>query len=168
MYKIRFKMNMQKAVESILWLIERGESNMYNIWKMLFAAEKHSLNNYGCPITGDIYYAMKHGTVPTDLYSIAKSDKKGIGFHKEGKDALVAEKAYEDGWLSDTDLKSLEFGYNEYKGLSFSEVEGKNHEEPCWKKNYIPNTSVAIPFEDFIEHDWVLEDLRGVAHRMVL
>ncbi len=38
---IQFKMNTQKAVESVLWLIQRGESNMYNIWKMLFAAEKY-------------------------------------------------------------------------------------------------------------------------------
>jgi uncharacterized phage-associated protein len=161
-------MNVQKAVECVLWFIERGESNMYNIWKMLFAAEKYSLNNYGCPITGDEYYAMKHGTVPTMLYDIARSDKKELGFHKEGKEILVADKQYEEGWLSDYDLISLEFGYNEYKGMNFNEVEAKNHKEPCWKKNYATNSSTPIPFEDFIEQSWVLEDLKGIAHRMVL
>jgi hypothetical protein len=161
-------MNMQKAVECVLWLIEHGESNMYTIWKMLFAAEKHSLNNYGCPITGDAYYAMDYGTVPTKLYDIAKGKIQIRGFYKKGKETLVAEKRYEEGWLSDYDLISLEAGYNEYKGLGFPEIEDKNHKESCWEKNYIKDTSVPIPFEDFIEHDWVLEDLRGVAHRMVL
>jgi uncharacterized phage-associated protein len=161
-------MNAQKAVECVLWLIERGESNMHTIWKMLFAAEKHSLNNYGCPITGDTYYAMRHGTVPTGLYDIAKRKIQRMGFYQKDKETLVAEKRYEDGWLSDDDLASLEVGYNEYKGLSFSEVEDKNHKESCWKKNYATDTSVSIPFEDFIEHEWVLDDLRGVAHRMVL
>ena len=168
MYKIRFNMNEQKAIECVLWFIERGETNMYNIWKMLFAAEKYSLNNYGVPITGDTYYAMDLGTVPTVLYDIAKGKIQRKGFSKKDKDTLVADKRYEEGWLSDSDLISLETGYNEYKGLGFHEVEDKNHKESCWKKNYIKNISVPIPFEDFIEQDWVLDDLRGVAHRMVL
>jgi len=168
MYKIHFNINKQKAIECVLWLIERGETNMYNIWKMLFAAEKYSLNNYGAPITGDTYYAMKHGTVPHSLYNMAKSAKQGKGFHKEGKDRLAPEKLYEDGWLSDSDLVSLEVGFNEYKGMDFSNVEKKNHKERCWKKNYVENTSKPIPFEDIIEKKWVLEDLRGVAHLMVL
>jgi len=168
MYKIWFNMNKAKAIECVLWLIERGETNMYNIWKMLFTAEKYSLNNYGVPITGDTYYAMKYGTVPHKLYNIAKNTKHGVGFHKEGKDRLVPEKLYEDGWLSDSDLVSMEVGFNEYKDMSFSQVEKKNHKERCWKKNYSENTSKPIPFEDIIEKKWVLEDLRGVAHLMVL
>jgi hypothetical protein len=56
---IQFNMNTQKAIESVLWIIHNGESNMYNIWKILFSAEKYHLNKYGRPITGDKYVAME-------------------------------------------------------------------------------------------------------------
>jgi len=52
---IKFKLNKRKAVEAVLWFIkEKKISNMYAIWKMLFAAEKYHLNTYGRPITGEI------------------------------------------------------------------------------------------------------------------
>ncbi|MCL2260657.1 MAG: Panacea domain-containing protein [Fibromonadales bacterium] len=141
--------------------------NMYNIWKMLYAAEKYSLNKYGCPITGDNYFAMKHGTVPSKLYNMAKISQAGMGFYRFDN-FLVAEREAEEGYLSDANMEALEFGYKEYAGLTFDEVEKKNHEEAAWKKNYISDTSAFIPFEDIIEEDWVKEDLEGVAHRMVL
>ncbi|MCL2100664.1 MAG: Panacea domain-containing protein [Fibromonadales bacterium] len=166
---IRFNMNKEKAIECVLWLIERGESNMYNIWKMLFTAEKYSLNNYASPITGDVYRAMKHGTVPRKLYEIANSNTptQGDGFYRDGN-TLIRKKCYESGWLSDYDLVSLQVGFNEYNGLTFNQVEKKNHKEKCWKKNYAKNASKPIPFEDIIEKKWVLEELRGISHRMVL
>jgi uncharacterized phage-associated protein len=168
---INFKMNTQKAVECVLWFIQRGGTdcyNMYNIWKMLYAAEKYHLNKYGRPITGDNYYAMKHGTVPSKLYDIAKDSLHGIGFCKREDNYLIAERDPEDGYFADSDMEALEYGYNEYSGLAFAEVEAKNHEELAWKKNYKQNGSTLIPFEDIIEQDWVLEDLEGVAQYMVL
>jgi len=110
---------------------------------------------------------MKHGTVPSKLYDIAKGEQRGIGFYKM-ENNLIAERAPEERYLADSDIEALEFGYKEYAELNFDEVEKKNHAEFAWKKNYILNSSAAIPFEDIIEKDWIIEDLEGVAHRMVL
>jgi hypothetical protein len=158
---IRFNMNTQKAIECVLWLIQRGGTisyNMYNIWKMLYAAEKYSLNKYGCPITGDNYYAMDFGTVPDWLYESTKIKQGGIDFYREGY-FLYAKRPPEEGYLTDFNIEALEFSYNEYAGLDFDAVKNKNHEEPAWKKNYVPNSSALIPFEDIIEKEWVKEDL---------
>ena len=122
---------------------------------------------YPCPITGDNYFAMKHGTVPSKLYNMANNSQMGIGFYRFDN-FLIAEREPEEGYLFDSDIESLEHGFKEYAGLAFDEVEKKNHEESAWKKNFMPNTSAFMPFEDIIEVDWVKEDLDGVAHRMVL
>jgi len=164
---IRFNMNTQKAIECVLWLIQRGESNMYNIWKMLYVAEKYSLNKYGGPITGDDYFAMDFGTVPRWLYDATKIKQEEISFYRENN-LLRAKRPPEEGYLADFNIEALEHGFKEYAGLDFEAVKKKNHEDSAWKKNYTPNTSTFIPFEDIIEEDWVKKDLDGVAYNMVL
>lgn len=167
---IRFNMNTQKAIEAVLWIIQNGESNMYNIWKVLFAAEKHHLNKYGRPITGDTYMAMPYGTVPSWLYDATKIKKQGIGFYKDNK-SLIAERAPTMTYLSKSDVRALEYGLEEYKGLDFGAVLEKNHKEPAWIKNYAlrgNNDCAPIPFEDIIEEDWLRRDLTVLAQNMVL
>ena len=103
---IKFNMNTQKAIESVLWIIENGESNMYNIWKILFAAEKYHLNKYGRPITGDKYIAMGYGTVPSWLYDATKIKQQGIGFRKDNN-TLIADRSPTMNYFSETDLEAL-------------------------------------------------------------
>jgi hypothetical protein len=163
-------MNTQKAIESVLWIIQNGESNMYNVWKVLFSAEKYHLNKYGCPITGDRYVAMEFGTVPSWLYDAAKIKRQGIGFFKDAH-SLVAERVPMVDYLSQSNLEALNYGLSEYAGLDFKSVKDKNHEELAWKKNYAlrgGNESAPIPFEDIIEEDWLKEELALVANAMVL
>lgn len=167
---ITFNMNPQKAVEAVLWIIENGESNMYNIWKILFSAEKYHLNKYGRPITGDKYMAMEHGTVPSWLYDTAKLRKQGVGFYRDGN-SLFAERTPFLEYLSKSDISALEHGLHDYAGLPFAEVRNKNHKEPAWVKNYAQRGSAdaaPIPFEDMIEEDWLKQDLACTAKNMVL
>jgi uncharacterized phage-associated protein len=138
---------------------------------MLFTAEKHSLNKYGYPITGDTYIAMKYGTVPSWLYKLTNKWHPGIGFIKCGNSFIAERKPIID-LLSEYDEKSLEHGYNEYSGLSFGEVKDKNHKEPAWIKNWEMREegreSVPIPFEDLVEEDWLREDLKLTSRTMVI
>ena len=167
---IQFNMNTQKAIESVLWIIQKGESNMYNIWKILFAAEKYHLNRYGRPITGGRYVAMEFGTVPSWLYDASKIKRQGVGFFREDN-SLVAERPPMEDYLSQSDVDALIYGLSEYAGLDFNAVKDKNHNEPAWQKNYDlrgNNDSVPIPFEDMIEEDWLKEELSILAKSMVL
>jgi hypothetical protein len=166
---IKFNMNKQKAIECVLWIIQRGEPNMYNIWKILFAAEKYHLNEYCRPITGDEYAAMQYGTVPSWLYKAA-CDGNARGFVKCGN-ALIKERKPITKFFSKSDIEALEHGYNEYAGLDFEAVESKNHKEPAWKKNWKKRgmlKSVPIPFEDLIEEKWLKEDLELTSSALVL
>lgn len=168
--KIIFNKNPQKAVEAVLWVIKNGESNMYNIWKILFTAEKYHLNKYGRPITGDRYMAMEHGTVPSWLYDTAKLRKQGIGFYRD-ENSLVAERDPILEYLSKSDINALKYGMQEYAGLSFAQVRDKNHKEPAWLNNYEKRgaaEAVPIPFEDMIEEEWLRTELAITAKDMLL
>jgi uncharacterized phage-associated protein len=163
-------MNTQKAIESVLWIIQNGESNMYNIWKILFSSEKYHLNKYGRPITGDKYIAMQYGTVPSWLYDASKLKRQGMGFFRDNN-SLIAERAPIYDYLSESDIEALKFGLGEYSGLNFGEVKNKNHSEPAWEKNYKlrgDNDSAPIPFEDIIGEEWLKKDLAVSSHSMVL
>ncbi|MCL2282183.1 MAG: Panacea domain-containing protein [Fibromonadales bacterium] len=169
---IEFKLNERKAIESVIWLIQRGQNNMYWVWKMLFAAEKYHLNKYGRPITGDTYMAMQRGTVPRWLYKgSGKAKEKYQGFSKNGV-LLASERGYIRKFFSKTDIEALEFGYDEYKNLkTFDEVQDKNHKEMAWKKNWKKRgvrKEVPIPFEDFIDEAWLIEELKWKSHLMAI
>jgi uncharacterized phage-associated protein len=164
---IQFNINTQKAIESVLWVIQNGESNMYNIWKILFSAEKYHINNHGRPITGDRYIAMGYGTVPSWLYNATNTEKSGMGFFRQDN-SLVAERNPMMDYLSASDVKALKHGFDEYVGLSFNSVMEKNHGEPAWKKNYTRNSGTPIPFEDIIEEEWLKEELSLFSNSLVL
>jgi len=142
---------------------------MYNIFKILFAAEKYHLNEHCRPITGDKYVAMEHGTVPVWLYENIKANNlRGVVISNHH---LYAERHPITKIMSDSDIKALEHGYNEYAGLSFSAVKEKNHKEASWIKNWKKrgvNKSVDIPFEDLIEEDWIKDDLETTSGILVL
>lgn len=163
---IKFNMNPQKAIEAVLWLISRGQSNMYNIWKSLFAAEKYHLNHYGCPITGDQYVAMPHGTVPGRLYDMANAKEYNDGFCRKNNE-LSANRLPNLDYLSESNIEALEYGFKEYENLGFAAVRDRNHAEQAWRKNY-NGGSVPIPFEDMIEEKWLKEDLGLLAESMVI
>jgi len=166
---IQFKMNEQKAIECVLWTIQRGESNMYNIWKILFESEKYHLNEYGRPITGIVYAAMEYGAVPFWLYK--NTDDGNIKEFSRNDNCLIASREPNMKKFSDSDIEALEHGYKEYAGLGFEKVKDKNHSEIAWVKNWDNRGErkfVPIPFEDLIAEEWLKEDLESTSYAMVL
>jgi uncharacterized phage-associated protein len=167
---IKFKLNKRKAVEAVLWFIkEKKTSNMYAIWKMLFAAEKYHLNTYGRPITGETYLAMQHGTVPKWLYKDA-CEMLGVGFARAGT-TLIAERNCIKDFFSETDIEALEHGHKEYAGMGFDAIERKNHKEPAWAKRWKrrgASREISIRFEDLIDEDWLREELAWSSPSLVI
>lgn len=158
--KIKFKLNSQKAIESILYVLSKKESvNMYNVLKIIFEAEKSHLNDYGRPITGDLIYKMEYGTVPLSIYNMLKNatiSSADRPFRKVGYNIIAARKPNVE-LLSETDLEALDLGCSKYLNLSFEEVKILNHEEICWKNGKL---NQAIPFEEIITSEDALDYIR--------
>ena len=163
---IRFTINTQKAVEALLWIVQRGESNVYNAMKILFAADKYHLNRHARPVTGDKYVAMRLGTVPSWIYDATKLTKPGIGFLKDGNNLVLEQGRVFDGNLfSISDIEALEHGFNEYSGKSFETVKRKNHREKAWVLARERNPGAEAPdilFEDMLTNKHLIEDLENL------
>jgi len=172
---IRFNINTQKAVETLLWIIQRGETNVYNAMKILFEADKFHLNTYGRPVTGDRYVAMKHGTVPSWIYEATKLTNSGIGFVKVDAHtlALASGRTANLDLLSESDVIALEHGFKVYAGKDFGYVKRLNHQEKAWIEAVKRcgegdpeqfEGAADIWFEDMIDEQWLIEDLQDIGH----
>lgn len=174
---IHFKTNPKKAVESALWLIERagGEMNLYNLLKSIFCAECNHINEYGVPIYGDSYVAMRHGTVASCLYDIIKGDMLEIAYLEEEplnynkKTYIVTGNRlpYLDE-LSQSNIESLEYGFKEYGNLSFTEVREKNHKNDAWEIIWNNSPNSPIPIEMLIDDKEIISELSQYSKHMVI
>lgn len=52
-----------------------GKAELYHLFRVLYIADTRHLAQYGSPITGDSYIAMKNNVVPFDLYCIYRQAK---------------------------------------------------------------------------------------------
>jgi len=108
--KIAFDFNESKAIETILYLANRiSRSYKYNICKMLYLADKTSLEKYGRFIFGESYSAMKEGATPSNSYDLLKeiAEKDTDDLCVEGN-AVVALRDANLDYLSESDIECLD------------------------------------------------------------
>lgn len=176
--RILFNLNSEKAIECVLWLIQRssGKINFYNLLKSIFSADCYHLNKYGIPIYGDRYKAMRHGTVPSYVYDVLKKDPAELAYLQTKLPFSVDTNSWnvsssqnpDTGKLSESNIEALEFGFKEYENLSFGEVREKNHRNEAWRKAYEEQENSIIPVEDLIDDKELIEDLLENSREMLL
>lgn len=69
------KLEIAKIIESIVYLVSRSKErkmSKLHLLKMLFFADRWHLRMYGRSVTGDTYYAMQYGPVPSECKRIAE------------------------------------------------------------------------------------------------
>jgi uncharacterized phage-associated protein len=170
MSKIRFNINYEKALQVILWVAKNNNGiNVYNLLKVVFAADCYHLNKYGRPVVGDTYIAMVHGTVPSVVYDIIKGDEvildlikcDGIPFKNDNHVINIkSQDSINEKYFSESDIEALNAGLNEYGSLSFKQVEEKNHTHKAWINAINRGVNSQVHYEDMIENKEILEDLK--------
>lgn len=166
--QISFTMNQDKALQTLLWILNQKPGiNVYNIMKVVFAADCFHLNEYGRPIYGDTYKAMKDGTVPSFMYDLTKLQHNVPFFHCS-KNGLQANSVPNMSYFSESDLEALEYGLKEYADLSFGAVREKNHQHRAWKNHEAElnagRKAVDIDYKEMIDNPEVLADLNELGH----
>ena len=110
--------------------------------KIIYFADKEHLLRYGRPITGDHYYALEQGPVPTRGLDAINAKNK----HPED-DAAVAQYGRLRGWtfewngqppdlkaLSKSDIKVLDEVFGRIGHLAAWELEELSHREAAWAR----------------------------------
>ncbi len=86
MSNIEFEFKHPKAMEAILYIANSDkvtDTTFMRVLKLLYLADKTSLESWGRFIFGDTYYAMKHGPVPTNAYDIMKDARDEDAYHSD-------------------------------------------------------------------------------------
>ncbi|MXV14315.1 Panacea domain-containing protein [Hufsiella ginkgonis] len=138
-----FRIDKDKAVHAALYVLDRiGPADYHKVFKILYFAEQVHLKNFGRPLTGDSYQAMKYGPVPSFLYDVFKASEKSESPFVE---AMVRSKAFavERGArkpivralvkpdldeLSESDLEALTISIEENSMLGFDALVKKSHD----------------------------------------
>ena len=108
--KITFDFNESKAIETILYLANRvSRSYKYKICKMLYLADKTSLEKYGRFIFGESYSAMQEGATPSKSYDLLKQIAEVCtdDLCVEGNSVVALRDAKLD-YLSESDIECLD------------------------------------------------------------
>ena len=109
MSAITFKFDRAKAIETILYLASRinSECEVYGICKLLYFADKLSLENYGRFLFGDSYVAMEQGSTPSEAYDLLKPSTQTPYLRIDGNNVIPLRDADLD-YFSKSDIKCLD------------------------------------------------------------
>lgn len=159
MNNIKFNFNRTKAIESMLYLVERvSDADVYGICKLLYLVDKTSLEKYGRFTFGESYCAMQEGATPSNAYDILKEARDGSveSFKVEGNKIIPSRKVNLD-YLSEVDIECLDQIIGAYGQLP-NWARRKDAHDEAWTEAWAQrgdNNSVLMSVESIAQH---LED----------
>ena len=177
--KIRFRVNEDKALESVVWLAaEKPDIDFFHISKILFFADLAHLALYGRPILGDHYVAMENGPVPSLVYNILKSDpylspdllEKITSAFEVNRPNVKACRKPDLDFFSESDIECLASALRTYGDMSFRTLSRLTHEHPAYVAASLNGEmDYALMFdENTPDREAILEELREKAPYLVL
>lgn len=154
---LKQKFDLQKAIEVLLYITEKV-NNTYNALKVLYFADKSHLSKYGRLICGDVYIAMEHGPVPSNMYDIVKQ-VRGDSFYEfdteedienlfeiSNRYIIKSKRKANSEYLSESDIECLDEAIKQYGHLNFSDLRDRSHDDAFRAADY----NDVIPFEEII------------------
>jgi uncharacterized phage-associated protein len=163
-----------KALETLLYVVQKTHSDLYGSLKLLYVADKLHLERYGSLMFGEDYAAMEWGPVPSNIYDIVKfvrgdrprslSETAKNAFRMEGKINFVLLRKPDLEELSASNIECLDeaikqHGLNDFDG--FKRLTHDRAWQAAWRSagqrrsNPIPLVSVAslLPnAQELIQH----------------
>lgn len=138
-----FVFDRDAAVNALVYIARRvPDPTFLRVVKVLYFADRKHLERYGRFITGDAYQAMKHGPVPSEVYTMLKAARLGrLGegpFRVEERASnagdvlpvpVVVPLVEPDlGALSESDLECLDAAIAEYGRKPVGELSRLSHD----------------------------------------
>lgn len=153
-----FRFDSEKTLQAIGVLLAHSVSNKRDnymrILKLLYMADRRSIDQTGRPITGDGFVAMKRGPVLTRTYNIIKEEDSDSQVWSQ----YIAKKGYDIqlidnpgfGKLSKYEIELLQTICEENRELDEWAMVEKTHGFQEWQKNDPGESSKPIPLSDVL------------------
>lgn len=160
MANITFQFDRTKAIEVLLYLAQKvSVPNVYGICKMLYLADKASLEKYGRFLFGDSYVAMKEGGTPSNVYDLLKRLRREPTTElKVDGNLVIALRQADLDHLSESDIECLNQTIDKYgKPANWSDRKRACHDDAwqmAWNRRGISGStpitveSIAELFDD--------------------
>jgi uncharacterized phage-associated protein len=140
---IRFPFHEAKAAAaaSLLLQLAGGEMEYLRLLKLMYLADRESLDQLGYPITGDQYFSMKHGPVLSRVYNLAKAVVHGTAtdgpwsrqIAGRGRYHLKLVSSPEVGPLSEREVQILTDVFARHRHHDIWEIRDQTHLLPEWE-----------------------------------
>jgi uncharacterized phage-associated protein len=144
---IRFNFNEAKAREAVVYVAKKWETGItpFFLAKVIFFADRDHLRKYGRPVTGDTYFAMGDGPVPSRIYDMVKGNLDLFGDPEAIDDAIrvdtnakyrrvYAKRDPDLDLFSETDITELNAATKFCKDRSFAILSELTHQERAWRE----------------------------------
>ena len=144
-----FTINLPVLFETILHLLSKGKPlDRFDISKMVYFGDRKHLFDYGKPITGDSFFAMDNGPVPTKTYDILKvasgeennfvaSDIQKMAFDVVGcqpdGDMYFPKRDPNLDYLSPSAVECLDWAFDHVYGKPFEAISNETHKHSGYK-----------------------------------
>jgi len=141
---IRFTFDERKAtaVAASLLQLAGGSMHYLELLKLLYYADRESLDLYGQPITGDRYVNMRHGPVLSSVYDLVKrtlfapTPSKGAwgeSIAKRSRWELELKRPPDPAPLSEAEIELIERVFKQRRERTRWDLRDKSHALPEWE-----------------------------------
>jgi uncharacterized phage-associated protein len=138
---IRFQFSVEKFVNAVAYFAERRPGlTKLEVCKLLFFADKEHLVKYGRPVTGDHYWRLQHGPVPTRGLDLlrgkgSRAELALLDKHVtvEGRSIRLKAPASK-GAFSKSDLAVLDQVLKECAGVGAARLRELSHKERAYQE----------------------------------
>lgn len=149
--------NEKKATQAAAILLNslpRKQIDLYPFLKLLYIADRISLQETGVLVTCDDMIAMDEGPLSDVVYNCIKGEAARCAFwqehiHKQRHTLSVARDPG-DSELCDYEVRLLQRVAVEYGTKHWRELRKITHEFPEYKKNHLRGSSCSIPLQDLL------------------
>jgi uncharacterized phage-associated protein len=157
---LKFDFKPEKAIEAVIYIAGKVPNpTRLRVSKILYFADKTSLEQFGRFICGDTYCAMQHGPVPSNTYDLMKEAPASgeWGFRTANNRDVIPLREPDLDELSESDIICLDQALHMYGTVPVWKLIDDSHDE-AWKRAWDTRGgkgSSEIPIEDIVR---LLED----------
>ena len=174
MAEIKYRFLPEKFIQELAYLAQAGlpDLSKLKVAKLLYFCDKYHLLKYGRPVTGDVYYCLDHGPVPSASLNLMDEAISPIRFHgltnrildifeqyltidtdhKYPQFSLKASPPMD--LFSKSEIEALDATIEKYGHMSPWQLREASHQDPTWTipDEERPDGSRAeIPYELFFD-----------------
>lgn len=160
-----FTFDHQKATQALTYLASKqgGPTNKMKALKVIFFADRYHFRRFGRPITGDTYFAMDYGPVPSGTKDIAESSAFLGGNERDYAkgfiqtiDNLTFQKiaAPDTRLLSRSDVSALNWAWAKFGDMDQYQLADYTHKYPewlRWEEQLKSSSRISMEYQDFLE-----------------